>query len=215
MLVVRNEVDPESEYHCDALASYFPDAREYDFPEEGAAPSLDGVDGVVLSGSTAGVYEAPDRPWIDAEAAFVRELVEREIPTLGICFGHQLVNEALGGRVKARESIHRLVRFSPADDPLFAGVDPIVPAVHGDFVVERGDGLERIASAEYYPEFGSRHRDAPIWTLQGHPEIGAEHVDHLRENVGWTETEYRFDETNVPQLFENFRELVERYEHDS
>lgn len=213
--MVRNEVDPESEYHCDALASYFPDAREYDVPEEGTAPSLDGVDGVVLSGSTAGVYEAPDRPWIDAEAAFVRELVEQEIPTLGICFGHQIVNEALGGRVEARESVHRLVRFSHDDDPLFAGVDPVVPAVHGDFVVERGDGLERIATAEYYLEFGTRHRDAPIWTLQGHPEIGPEHVDHLRENFGWTETEHRFDETNVPQLFENFRELVERYEPDS
>ena len=210
ILLVRNEVDPAMSYHCDALASYFPEAREYDFPKHGGAPSLDNVEAVVISGSTAGVYEAPERPWIDEEAEFVRELVQREIPTLGICFGHQLINDALGGHVERQEPTHRLVSVKLADDPLLEEIEPILPAVHQDFVVERGDRLDPLVQADYYPAFGTRHREAPIWTLQAHPELGVEHVEQLREDFGWTETDNEFESVNAPRIFENFRTLVHR-----
>ncbi len=100
--VVRNEPDPDSQYHCDALASWFPAATEVDFVagDEVLLDGPDGADGVVLSGSTAGVYEADSRPWIDDQMALVRALVDREVPTLGVCFGHQVVNAALGGTVE-------------------------------------------------------------------------------------------------------------------
>jgi len=72
----------------------------------------------------------------------VRELIERETPTLGICFGPQLVNDALGGRVEHRGVRAGLAAAEFDDDPLFEGVPPVVPAVHGDIVVEAdGDRL--------------------------------------------------------------------------
>lgn len=96
--VVRNEVDPDCEYHCDALAARFPTATEVDFVAGERPP--DDADAVVLTGSTAGVYETDRHGWIAEQEALVRDLVEREVPTLGVCFGHQVVNAALGGTVE-------------------------------------------------------------------------------------------------------------------
>lgn len=56
LYVVRNEVDTDCEYHCDALAAWFPTADEVDFVA-GERVSLDTADGIVLTGSTAAVYD--------------------------------------------------------------------------------------------------------------------------------------------------------------
>jgi GMP synthase (glutamine-hydrolysing) len=205
----RCEVDPDCAYHCDALAGRFPEADQYDLTR-GVEPALDGVEAAVVSGSTAGVYEDDEHGWIEDARTVVRGLVEREVPTLGVCFGHQLVNDALGGRVE-----HRGVRAGPTavefdDDPLFEGVPPVVPAVHGDVVVEAGAGMTPIASpVDYsYPLFATRHREAPVWTVQFHPELTAEHCDRLVDDFGWTDGEHSFAETDGDRLFGNFRTLA-------
>lgn len=206
--VVRNEVESEYEYHCDALSENVPDAREIDFPA-GERLDPEAVDGVVLTGSTAGVYERSDRPWIDDQRRLVEELVEREIPTLGVCFGHQVVNDALGGSVENVGTTARLVAAEFEDDPLFDGVSPVVPAVHGDAVTAVGDGMEVIASADYYPAFGTRHREAPLWTVQFHPEFTAELRGRLAADFGWTDSDLRFEDVNATRVFENFGSIVE------
>ncbi|AXR79524.1 type 1 glutamine amidotransferase [Natrarchaeobaculum sulfurireducens] len=207
LVVVRNEVDPDCTFHCDAISDALPDARTVAYPD-GDRPDLEAVDGVVLSGSTAGVYEADDRPWIVEQQALVDELLEREIPTLGICFGHQLVNAALGGTVEPAEETCRPVRVDIADDPLFRGLEPVVPVVHGDVVTEVGDGLEVLASADYYHAFATRHREAPLWTVQFHPELTAAHRDRLAADFDWTEADYGFDDVNARRVLENFVSIV-------
>ncbi len=204
LVVVRNEVDEAYEYHCDALASYVPEAREVDFPA-GERFDPEAVDGVVLSGSTAGVYEADGRPWIREQERLVRELVERGVPTLGVCFGHQVANSALEGTVRHEGMVARLVEVEFAADPLFAGVEPVVPATHGDVVTDRGEEMAVIASTDYYRAFGTRHREAPLWTVQFHPEFTAAVRDRLAADFGWTETDHSFADVNTPRVFENFR----------
>jgi GMP synthase (glutamine-hydrolysing) len=207
--VLRNEVDSDYAYHCDALAGWFDRPEEVDFPAgERPAPDL-AVDGVVLTGSTAGVYEADERPWIRDEERLVRELVDRGIPTLGVCFGHQVANSALGGTVVPAETTSRLVAADLATDPLFEGVEPVVTAAHGDVVTDPGEGMEVVASADYYDAFATRHRSAPLWTVQFHPELTAAHRDRLAADFGWTETDLSFEQVNAPRVFENFRTLVE------
>lgn len=207
MAVVRNEVQADYEYHCDALASYFPGGREVDFPAgERFDPAA--VDGVVLSGSTAGVYEADERPWIREQERLVGELVERQVPTLGVCFGHQIANSALGGTVRHEGMTARLVEVEFADDPLFAGVEPVVAASHGDVVTDAGEGMAVIASADHCRIFGTRHRRVPLWTVQFHPEFTADIRDQLAEDFDWTVTDYAFADVNAPRVFENFRSLV-------
>ena len=54
--------------------------------------------GLVITGSAAGVNDGLS--WVDGLVAFVREAVAQDVPVLGVCFGHQLIGEALGGRVE-------------------------------------------------------------------------------------------------------------------
>lgn len=205
--VVRNEVDPESEYHCDALAAQFPAAEEIDFVA-GERPPLDEADGVVLTGSTAAVYESDSRPWITEQESLVRELVDREIPTLGVCFGHQVANSALGGTVEEVGTTATLVEAELADDPLFDGVSSVVVSLHGDVVTESGTGMEVIASADHAHVFGSRHESAPLWTVQFHPEITVSEREELLDHFDWDPEQFSFEDVDAGGVFENFLRFV-------
>jgi GMP synthase (glutamine-hydrolysing) len=216
VLFVDNEVDPAYAYLPDALRDLLPEPEVRRPPAGDPLPGREAVadlDAVVLSGSTAGVSEADERPWIDAERRFVRALVDAGVPTLGVCFGHQLVNDALGGRVEQRESTAELVdvTFDGGEgcrDPLFDGVASTVPMVHGDHVVAPGDGLRPIARADYSPLLATRRADAPVWTTQYHPELTHALCDRIEADFGWRETGLSWDDVSTPRTVANFLDLA-------
>ena len=208
LLVVENEVDPAFRYFGRALHNHLPDARVFDAVREEWPPDLHGIDAVVIGGSTAGVYEADDHPWMDRERAFVRRLVDERVPTLGICFGHQIVNEALGGSVEHRGLESELVEVDLADDPLFEGVGPVIPAVHGDVVIESGREMVPIATTDYYERFATRHRNAPVWTVQFHPEFTERLLGRIVTDFGWTENGLSFADVDAHRVLANFRRLA-------
>ena len=205
--VVRNEVDPDHEYHCDALEACVPGGKVVDFPAGERVP-LESTDGVVLTGSTAGVYESDTYPWITEQEALVRELVDRSIPTLGVCFGHQIVNSALGGAVEHVGTTATLVEATLVDDPLFEGVGSVVVSLHGDVVVETGHDLDVIASADHARVFGTRHRSAPLWTVQFHPEVTADLRTRLVDDFDWEPGQFSFADVDAHPVFDNFRGIV-------
>ncbi|WP_410765683.1 type 1 glutamine amidotransferase [Haloferax sp. DFSO60] len=199
------------QYFTDALATLALEGREgavHSIPQEGI-PDLPGVDAVIITGSTAGVYETADRPWIDDGRALVHELVEREIPTYGVCFGHQLVNDALGGTVEAGDQKRGIVDVE-LDDPLFDDISNQIPMVHGDYVLEPGDEMETIGAASYYDHLATRHTDAPVWTTQYHPEFTIELLDRIADDFGWPEDEADRDFGNVTadKTVSNFARLA-------
>jgi len=65
------------------------------------APSLDDADALWVLGGPMDVWQENEHPWLVAEKALIREAVEdRGLPYLGLCLGHQLLAEALGGECK-------------------------------------------------------------------------------------------------------------------
>ncbi len=208
LLVLENEVDPDYRYLVPSMREHLPETRVHDVVNEGADPDLDGVDGVIVAGSTAGVYEDDRHGWMAEEAALVRDLIDDRVPTLGVCFGHQLVNEALGGRVEHRGLTAELVEADLADDPLLEGVNATLPALHGDHVVELGDGLEPIVEAPHCPFFGTRHREAPAWTVQFHPEFTKSLLPRVREGFAWDGEAEAFEAVNGHRVLENFARLA-------
>jgi GMP synthase-like glutamine amidotransferase len=78
------------------------DAVELDAGEE--IPPLDGYDALIVMGGPMDVWQENEYPWLVAEKAALREAVaERGLPYLGICLGHQLLADALGGEVGPME----------------------------------------------------------------------------------------------------------------
>lgn len=74
------------------------DAVELDAGEE--LPSINGYDGLWVMGGPMDVWQEDAHPWLAAEKACIRDAVEgRGLPFLGLCLGHQLLAEALGGSV--------------------------------------------------------------------------------------------------------------------
>jgi GMP synthase (glutamine-hydrolysing) len=209
ILVLDNAV--EGGYMAGEVARLLPgeDVETYNYPNGEADPSFEGVDGVVVGGSGAGVYDEPDQPWITRQKAYVERALDEGVPLLGICFGHQLVNEVLGGTVvDSGESRGRLVEASLADVPLFEGVESVVPVLHSDVVTEPGEGMDVVGTADYNEYFATRHRERPVWTVQYHPEftpeIRPEYSDY------WTETEHSFDDSTATRTLENFARFCRR-----
>src|SRR5690606_6425235 len=64
-------------------------------------PDPAALEGIVITGSPAGVYD--DLPWLAPLRAFVRDAYAARTPMLGVCFGHQIMADALGGEVRKSE----------------------------------------------------------------------------------------------------------------
>ncbi|MFB6171985.1 MAG: type 1 glutamine amidotransferase [Haloarculaceae archaeon] len=193
------------------------DLVEFDVNEEQYPPDH-AFDGFVVTGSAASVYW--DEPWIPATETWVREAAERDLPGLGVCFGHQLVASALGGTVEAMDDYelgYAEVDRSP-DVPLFDGLDRRLTAFesHSDAVTALPPGAEEIATNDRAIQ-GFRYGD--VFTVQFHPEYDTESAarvtrgkdlpDERIERVldGVTEENYaRACETK--RLFDNFVALV-------
>lgn len=96
--------------------------------EGGTIPALAGYDALIVMGGPMDVWQEEAHPWLAAEKAAIREAVaERRMPYLGVCLGHQLLADALGGEVgpmSASEVGLSDIHLTPraTDDPLFSGL---------------------------------------------------------------------------------------------
>jgi len=62
-------------------------------------PSLGTVDGLIVMGGPMGVYDEEQYPWLTAEKTFIKQIIDRNKPVLGICLGAQLIADVLGSNV--------------------------------------------------------------------------------------------------------------------
>jgi len=148
-------------------------------PEQGdVLPPPAEVGAVVITGSGAMVTE--QAPWMLASAAWLRELVALGRPVLGICFGHQLLADALGGEVADNPrgievgTVITRPTAAAAQDVLFAGwpADAPVQASHQQAVIRLPDGAVALAASEQDPHHAFRYGER-TWGIQFHPEFDA------------------------------------------
>jgi GMP synthase-like glutamine amidotransferase len=147
----------------------------------GALPPLGDHDAYLITGSPAGVYDP--LPWIAPLEQFIRSAGDRKM--VGICFGHQVMAEALGGRVEKSDKgwgagLHRytVVHSEPWIDD--AGIIA-VPASHQDQVVVQPPNTDVVAASDFTPYAALAWTDRPAISFQFHPEFSPAFAQALIE----------------------------------
>jgi GMP synthase-like glutamine amidotransferase len=153
------------------------------FPE-----SIEDHAAYIVTGSAAGVYE--DHDFIPPLKAFLRE-AKGKATLVGICFGHQIMAEAFGGKVTKSErgwgiGLHRYDVWEPA--PWMDRVESFaVPVSHQDQIVEQPPDSRIVAASPFTPFGVLAYEDQPAISFQCHPEFShgfAEAlIEHRRERL--------------------------------
>ena len=166
----------------------------------GQSPDPAGFEAAIITGSAAAVYETD--AWIGDLLDWIRAAKGRT-KLIGVCFGHQAMAQALGGRVEKSDKgwgvgLHRyqVAANEPWMNPASAAV--AIPVSHQDQVIEKPAGARVILRSEFTPFAGLAWGEDAI-SLQGHPEftpayaadltagrrelIGAERVDRAVDGL--------------------------------
>jgi GMP synthase (glutamine-hydrolysing) len=138
------------------------------------------IKGLILSGGPASVYE-PNAPKADSK------ILDLDLPLLGLCYGHQLIAQMIGGNVKPAKQKEYGMAHVAIDKPIgvlkgLARKEKVWMS-HGDTVFTVPKSYEVLAHTENCPVAAFRHKTKPIYGLQWHPEvIHTEHGGQMLNN---------------------------------
>ena len=148
------------------------DFDNYDVVDGQFPASVEVADGWLITGSKHGAYD--DLPWIAPLETLIRAAYAADIPMVGICFGHQIMAQALGGRVEKFSGGWSVGRV----DYEFDGETLPLYAWHQDQVVARPPEAQIVSSTDFCENaallYGNR-----AFTIQPHPEIDQTYLKGL------------------------------------
>lgn len=151
------------------------------------------ITGAIITGSSAMVTDRS--PWMRTTGQWLMQLVNSNKPLLGICFGHQLLADLLGGRVddnpRGVEVGTVNIRLGPdaQHDPLLNGLGDTLTAQasHRQSVLSLPPGATGLAATTMDEFHGFRVGDR-VWGLQFHPEFNAEvtreYIAYYKDDLG-------------------------------
>lgn len=149
-------------------------------------PDAGKLDGVIITGSAAGVYDN-HLAWMEPLRAFIRAAYAAKTPMLGVCFGHQIMADALGGDVRKSEKgwgLGRHVYGVSKSRPAFLGgqlSEFAVACSHQDQVIVPPAEAEVFLSSDFTPNAGLIYRNGAAISLQPHPEFDDDYTLALAE----------------------------------
>jgi GMP synthase (glutamine-hydrolysing) len=177
MLVLQNETDDP----IHLMGSWMGDVDLTvcrPFEGDDVPGSVDGYAGLVVMGGAMGANDDVDAPWLPAVRDLIRSAAGEEVPTLGICLGHQLAAVALGGEVRKNPRGKQFgvldVGWTPAAaaDPLLGSTTAARRALqwNDDVVTRLPEGTQLLASAATGEVQAARFAPT-VWGVQWHPEV--------------------------------------------
>ena len=151
-------------------------------------PVVDGIfpdgpyaaDGWLITGSRHGAYE--DHPWIPPLEKLIRDIYVAQIPLVGICFGHQIMAQALGGKV---EKFGGLWGVGSCEYTHTDGSRSTLLAMHQDQVVKKPSEATVTASSKYCENAAFIYKGKAM-SIQPHPEFTREFIKELIEQRSGT-----------------------------
>ena len=147
-----------------------------------ALPDPAACEAVVITGSPSGVYD--QTPWMDPLRDFVRGVFRAKTPMVGVCFGHQIIADAMGGDVRKSDKgwgVGRHTYDLLEHRPWMAGAGASVSLAvsHQDQVITPPAGVVTLARSAHAEHAMLEYTDAPVMSVQGHPEFGDQFVAAL------------------------------------
>lgn len=130
---------------------------------------------IILTGSETSIMQSAN--WISRQIDLINKAVDKNIPLLGICFGHQLIARALGFSNYTRRATNSEFGWfrihTVAQDELFTGIEsPFYQFLtHFDEIIGPPPGFSRVARSASCDIQGLRVKGKPVWGVQFHPEI--------------------------------------------
>ncbi|MCV6600282.1 MAG: type 1 glutamine amidotransferase [Cohaesibacter sp.] len=146
-------------------------------------PKAENYDGYLITGGKYSVFEQYD--WQDRLLAFIRELDEKAIPLVGICYGHQAIATALGGETERSDKGWGigLMDISLTDRPNWLQApqrDLMLHSMHQDQVSKMPQGAKLFLASDFCP-IGGFYKDKTYLAIQQHPDFTPEVNRHLIE----------------------------------
>ncbi|MGX9418644.1 glutamine amidotransferase-related protein [Vibrio sp. WJH972] len=184
-IIVCGLVDPlwASDFgeYADMIQTTLSPYGEFEFQTFNALTSslpedIHACDGYIVTGS---VYDAyADEPWIHQLADWIRRCDKQRKPLLGICFGHQIIALALGGKVEKSSkgwgigiSTTELLADTSWMEPKLTSLKMLIS--HQDQVIDIPPSMKLLARSDFCPNY-MLSKDQHILTVQGHPEFSLE-----------------------------------------
>ena len=158
-------------------------------------PGHEQLEAVIVTGSAAGVYDNLD--WMGHLRSFVRKAHAANLPMLGICFGHQMIADALGGQVikspKGWGLGRHVYRMQTVPDFFPADIEELaLAASHKDQVIRPPHDARVFLSSRFTPNAGLVYTNGTTMSMQPHPEFDSEYsaaIFELRRGNPLTEAQ--------------------------
>ncbi|MEP7239463.1 MAG: type 1 glutamine amidotransferase [Devosia sp.] len=143
------------------------------------------LDATLVMGSSAGVYDS-HFAWLEPLRQFIRGAYAASTPMVGICFGHQVIADALGGDVRRSEKGWGLGRhvYDVTQRPAAIGGDLpefAIACSHQDQVLVPPAEAEVFLASDFTPNAGLLYRNGKAVSLQPHPEFDDDYTVALAE----------------------------------